>query len=148
MAWVITKFEHKMDCWWNTATENQDIFLCTDLLFSQTYTPSQYFTLPHGFQQTLTGMLEFHLESARMVEIYHSARFRWNPSGIPFQQIPSSFRRIPWAIPTHSMGHSNPFQPIPTHSNTFHRPFQHIPGGILFQWIPSAIQMSCDLVWP
>ena len=116
----------------------------------------QYFTLPHGFQRTPTGMLEFHLESAGMVGIYHSAGFRWNPSGIPFQQIPSSFCWIPRAIPTHSnpfqpipahsMGHSNTFQHIPTHSNRFYGPFQHIPGGILFQWMPSAIQMSCDLV--
>ena len=50
----------------------------------------------------------------------------WNPSGIPFQQIPSSFCRIPRAIPTHSkfiLLDSNPFQPIPAHSmghsNTF-----------------------------
>ena len=98
----------------------------------------QYFTLPHGFQRTPTGMLEFHLESAGMVGIYHSAGFRWNPSGIPFQQIPSSFRWIPRAIPTGSNPFHGPFQPIPTHSN----PFQPIPWAIpthsnTFQHIPT-----------
>ena len=64
---------------------------------------------------------------------FHSNRFQWNPSGIPFQQIPSSFHRIPRAIPTHSkfiLLDSNPFQPIPwaipTHSNLF----QPIPWAI------------------
>ena len=84
---------------------------------SQRITQSQYFTLPHGFQWTLTGMLEFHLESTGMVGIYHSARFQVHSAGFqgPFQHIPSSFRWIPT--------HSNPFQPISTHfmghSNTF-----------------------------
>ena len=71
---------------------------------------------------------------------FHSNRFQVHSPGFqgPFQHIPSSFSWIPT--------HSNPFQPIPTHSMGHSNTFQHIPGGILFQWIPSAIQMSCDLV--
>ena len=69
----------------------------------------QYFTLPHEFRQTPTGMLEFHgIPSG----IHQNG---WN---LPFCQIPmeSKWDSIPTDskfIPPDSKGHSNPFKPIP-----------------------------------
>ena len=85
----------------------------------------QYFTLPHGFWQTP-------MDSSWNVGI---------PSGIRRNGQNLSFCWIPMESKWNSI-------PIQVHSARFQGPFQHIPGEILFQWIPSAIQMSCDLVWP
>ena len=110
-----------------------------------------------GIRWTLTGMLEF-----RGIP----SGIHWNGWNLPFHQIPmeSKWNSIPTdsngiqvefhsnRFQVHSAGFQGPFQHIPTHSN----PFQPIPWAIptlskghsnIFQWIPSAIQMSCDLVW-
>ena len=79
-------------------------------------------------------MLEFHLESAGMVGIYHSARFQG-----PFQHIPSSFC---W-IPTHSNTFHGPFQHIPTHSNTFHG----LMCVVVFEWTQVSGVMGVDVLW-
>ena len=60
---------------------------------------------------------------------FHSNRFQVHSA-----RFQGPFQPITWAIPTHS----NKFQHIPTHS---------MGHSNTFQWISSAIQMSCDLVW-
>ena len=111
-------------CWWGVV-----VGLCHRSCPSVLYPPPWLPADSNGLQLECWNSI---LESAGMVRIYHSAGFRWNQSGILFQQIlmESKWNSIP----------------IQVHSARFQGPFQHIPGEILFQWIPSAIQMSCDLV--
>ena len=93
--------------------------------------------------QTLTGMSEFHLEFTGMVETVDSIRIQVEFPSTRFQVhspgFQGSFRWILRAIPTHSKF-------IPPDSNSHSNTFQF--QSTRFQYMPRAIQMSCNLAWP
>ena len=77
-------------------------------------------------RQTPTGMLEFHGIPSGICQNGWNLSFCQIPMESKWNSIPTDSKFIPLdskAIPTHSNGHPN-----------------------TFQWIPSAIHMSCDLV--
>ena len=86
----------------------------------------QYFTLLHEFWWNPVD------SDWNVGILWNSIR---NPSGISFQQIPSSFHQIPRAIPSHSKPFHRPFHHIPSHSTTFQaipphsKPFQVVFAG-------------------